>query len=57
MAIILAVIGFIVAIYLVVLIRGHLATKEVMTKLKRDESHPEAREGNDHKNHFEDNSV
>lgn len=57
MVIILAIIGFIVAIYLVVLIRGHLATKEVMTKLKIDASPPPGREGNDHQNPFEDNSV
>jgi hypothetical protein len=56
MVIILAVIGFMVAIYLVVLIRGHLAT-EVMTKLKIDESYPHGREGDDYKNHFEDSSV
>ena len=56
MVIILSIIGLIVGVYLVVLVRGHLATKKALTSLEIIGSQPEAREDDDHKDHFDDNS-
>ena len=56
MVIILSIIGLIVGVYSVVLVRGHLATKKVLTSLEKIGSHPEGREDDNHKNHFDDNS-
>ena len=56
MDIILAIIGLIVGVYLVVLVRGHLATKNVLNSLEKIGSHPEGGEDDHHKNHLDDNS-
>jgi len=56
MVIILSILGLIVGVYLVVLVRGHLATKKVLTSLEKIGSHPKGREDDNHKNHFDDNS-
>jgi hypothetical protein len=56
MVIILSILGLIAGLYLVVLVRGHLATKKVLTSLEKIGSHPEGREDDNHKNHFDDNS-
>jgi len=48
--------GFIMGIYLMEIVSGHLVTKKVMAALKGEGSHPEGREDNNHKNHFDDNS-
>ena len=55
MVIILSILGLIVGLYLVVLVRGHLATKKVLTSLDKIGSQPEAREDGNHKHHFDDN--
>jgi hypothetical protein len=52
----LSILGLIVGLYLVVLVRGHLATKKVLTSLEKTGSQPEGREDNNHKDHFDDNS-
>jgi hypothetical protein len=56
MVIILSILCLIVGVYVVVLVRGHLATKKVLTSLEKIGSQPEAREDDDHKDHFDDNS-
>jgi hypothetical protein len=56
MVIMLSILGLIVGLYLVVLVRGHLATKKVLTSLEKTGSQPEGREDNNHKDHFDDNS-
>ena len=56
MVIILSIIGLIVGVYLVVLVRGHLATKKVLTSLEKIGSQPEGREDDNPKDHFDDNS-
>ena len=48
--------GFIMGIYLMEIVSGHLVTKKVMAALKGEGSHPEGREDDNHKNHFDDNS-
>ena len=56
MVIILSILGLIVGVYLVVLVRGHLATKKVLTSLEKIGSQPEGREDGNPKDHFDDNS-
>jgi len=56
MVIILSILGLIAGLYVIVLVRGHLATKKVLTSLEKIGSQPEAREDDDHKDHFDDNS-
>lgn len=56
MVIMLSILGLIVGLYLVVLVRGHLATKKVLTSLEKTGSQPEGREDDNHKDHFDDNS-
>ena len=56
MVILQFIMGFIMGIYLMEIVSGHLATKKVLAALKGDGSHPEGREDNNHKNHFDDNS-
>ena len=56
MVIMLAILGLIVGVYVVVLVRGHLATKKVLTSLEKIGSQPEWREDGHHKNHSDDNS-
>ena len=56
MVIILSIMGLIVGVYLVILVRGHLATKNVLTSLEKIGSNPEGREDDNHKNRFDDNS-
>ena len=47
--------GFIMGIYLMEIVSGHLVTKKVMAALKGDGSQ-EIQPDNNHKNHFDDNS-
>jgi hypothetical protein len=56
MLIILSIIGFIVGLYVVVLVRGHLATKKVLTSLERIGPQPDARDDGNHKHHVDDDS-
>jgi len=56
MVIILSILGLIVGVYVVVLVRGHLATKKVLSALEKTGNHPEGREDDNHKNHFDGNS-
>jgi hypothetical protein len=56
MVIILSILGLIVGVYVVVLVRGHLATKKVLTSLQNIGNHPEGGEDDNHKNLFDDNS-
>jgi len=56
MVIILSILGLLVGLYVIVLVRGHLATKKVLTSLEKIGSQPEGREDDDHKNHLDDNS-
>jgi hypothetical protein len=56
MIIILFIIGLILAIYLVLLLQGHLATKKSLAALKIDFELLKEREDKQHK-HFEENSV
>jgi hypothetical protein len=56
MVIMLAILGLIVGVYVVVLVRGHLATKKVLSALEKTGNHPEGRENDNHKNHFDGNS-
>jgi len=56
MVIILSILGLLVGLYIIVLVRGHLATKKALTSLEIIGSQPEAREDDDHKNHLDDNS-
>jgi hypothetical protein len=56
MIIILSILGLIVGLYVVVLVRGHLATKKVLTSLTKIGSQPEGREDNHHKRQDDDNS-
>jgi hypothetical protein len=46
MVILQFIIGFIMGIYLIEIVSGHLATKRVLAVLKRDGSRPEGREDN-----------
>jgi hypothetical protein len=48
--------GFIMGIYLMEIVSGHLATEKVMAALKGEGSLQEIRQDNNHKNHFDDNS-
>jgi hypothetical protein len=54
MVILQFIMGFIMGIYLMEILNGHWATKKVLTALKRDDSYPEGRKGDHHKNHFGD---
>jgi len=56
MVILQFIMGFIMGIYLIQIVSGHLATKKVMAALKGKGSLQEMRQGNNHKNHFDDNS-
>lgn len=56
MVIILSILGLIVGLYVVVLVRGHLATKKVLTSLTKIGSQPEGREDGHHKRQDDDNS-
>jgi len=56
MVIMLAILGLIVGVYVVILVRGHLATKKVLSALEKSGNHPEGREDDNHKNHVDDNS-
>jgi hypothetical protein len=56
MVILQFIMGFIMGIYLMEIVSGQLATKKVLAALKIGGSHPEGREANNHKNHFDDNS-
>jgi len=49
------IMGFIMAIYLMEILSGHLAAKAVLTAFKIGGFHSEGREGK-FKNHFDDNS-
>ena len=50
------IMGFIMGIYLMEVVRGHLATKKVMAALKGEGSLQEMRQNHHHKNRFDDNS-
>jgi len=50
------IMGFIMGIYLMEIVRGHLATKKVMAALKGEGSLQEMRQNHHHKNRFDDNS-
>jgi hypothetical protein len=54
MLIILSIIGFILAIYLVVLVRGHLTMKKVMAGSKGDGPYPEGQEDHNQRNRGDD---
>ena len=56
MVILQFIMGFIMGIYLMEIVSGHLVTKKVLAALKIGGSHPEGREDNNYKNHFDDNS-
>jgi len=56
MVILQFIMGFIMGIYLMEILSGHLATKKVMAALKGEGSLQEIRQDNNHKNHFDDNS-
>jgi hypothetical protein len=55
MVIILSILGLILGIYVVVLVRGHLATKKVLTSLTKTGSPPEGREDGRHQRPDDDN--
>jgi hypothetical protein len=48
------ILGFIMGIYLMEIVSGNLATKKVLAALKIGGSHPEGREDNTGKKHFDD---
>jgi hypothetical protein len=54
MVIMLSILGLIVGVYLVVLVRGHLATKKVLSALEKNGNHPKGREDDHHRRHFDD---
>lgn len=56
MVILQFIMGFIMGIYLMEIVSGHLATKKVMAALKGEGSLQEMRQDNNHKNRFDDNS-
>ena len=56
MVILQFIMGFIMGIYLMEILSGHLVTKKVMAALKGEGSLQEMRQDNNHKNHFDDNS-
>jgi len=56
MVILQFILGFIMGIYLIEIVSGHLAAKKVLAALKMGVSHPEGRKDNNCKNHFDDNS-
>ena len=56
MVILQFIMGFIMGIYLMEILSGHLVTKKVMAALKGDGSHQEGRKDNNRKNRFDDNS-
>ena len=55
MVILQIIMGFIMGIYLMEIVSGHLATQNVMATLKGDRFHQEMRQDNNNKNHFYDN--
>jgi hypothetical protein len=54
MVILQFIMGFIMGIYLMEILSGHLVTKKVMATLKRDSSHQEEGKDNNQKNPLED---
>ena len=56
MVILQFIMGFIMGIYLMEIVSGHLATKKVMAALKGEGSLQVMRQDDNHKNHFDDNS-
>ena len=56
MVILQFIMGFIMGIYLMVILSGHLATKKMMIALKGDGSHQEMRHDNSNKHNFDDRS-
>jgi hypothetical protein len=55
MVIIQFIMGFIMGIYLMEILSGHLATQTVLAALNIGGSHPEGRHDNSYKDHFDDN--
>jgi hypothetical protein len=43
------IMGFIMGIYLMEIVSGHLFTKKILTALRRYDSYPEGRTGDHHK--------
>ena len=56
MVILQFIMGFIMGIYLMEIVSGHLATKKVVAALKGEGSLQVMRQDNNHKNRFDDNS-
>jgi hypothetical protein len=56
MVILLSILGLILGLYVVVLVRGHLATKKVLTSLTKTGSPPEGRKDGHHQSQDDDNS-
>jgi hypothetical protein len=56
MVILQFIMGFIMGIYLMEMVSGHLATKKVMAALKGEGSLQVMGQNDNHKNHFDDNS-
>jgi hypothetical protein len=56
MVILQFIMGFIMGIYLMEIVSGHLATKKVMAALKGEGALQVMRQDHNHKNRFDDNS-